>query len=266
MAHRHTEGILLKTYPWKEVDMLAVFYTSSMGKIRVVVRGVRRIHARLRPALEPFTLSVLELAGHLKSAYHTLTGASVEDPFTAIRHNMDSFGCASLIIDIVNEMCEDNEPHEEVFRLIKHTLLILSMADMNRPAKERITWSFVIRFLAGLGYGIQTRSCGRCGGELEGRTVAVNFERGIFMCHRCARSTSGAIIVPLESLCMWKELERGYYAASDKEGSYAGIHALVKKCVFDYLMYHTERPLKSKLFEDKITRHYMAISKGIPAQ
>jgi len=51
-----TDAIVLRSYNLAEADRIVVCLTRSVGLVRAVAKGARRMKSRFGAALEPFTL------------------------------------------------------------------------------------------------------------------------------------------------------------------------------------------------------------------
>src|SRR5437762_12283469 len=55
MAIKESEAIVLRTYPFRESDLLVTLFTRSEGKLRGVARAAKKSRRRFGGALEPLT-------------------------------------------------------------------------------------------------------------------------------------------------------------------------------------------------------------------
>ena len=52
MPARESEAIVLRSYPFREADLVVAFFTRDRGKLRGIARGVRRPKSRFGASLE----------------------------------------------------------------------------------------------------------------------------------------------------------------------------------------------------------------------
>ena len=119
MAARVSESFVLRTYPFREADLVVSFFTRDEGKLRGVAR-------RARKPKSPFG-SGLERLSHVRMAYFqrenaelaTLTGCELIDSPFAMQADYDR----SLALDFFTEATEHllpaHEVNEKFFRLLK---------------------------------------------------------------------------------------------------------------------------------------------------
>jgi len=122
MPARVSETFVLRTYPFREADLIVSFFTRDEGKLRGVARRARRPKS-------PFG-SGLERLSHVRMAYiqrenaelATLTGCElIESHF----HVQADYG-RGVVLDYFTEVAEQllpaHEPNEKFFRLLKAAL------------------------------------------------------------------------------------------------------------------------------------------------
>src|SRR2546428_6591148 len=55
MPLKESEAIVLRTYPFREADLLVTLFTRTEGKVRGVARAAKKSQRRFGGALEPLT-------------------------------------------------------------------------------------------------------------------------------------------------------------------------------------------------------------------
>jgi DNA repair protein RecO len=55
MSLKESEAIVLRTYPFREADLLVTLFTRSEGKVRGAARAAKKSRRRFGGALEPLT-------------------------------------------------------------------------------------------------------------------------------------------------------------------------------------------------------------------
>ena len=82
-----TEAIVLKYRPIGESDRLITFFSSTLGRITGIARGVRRPGSRLGGSLEPLNIVQVSLArGRL---FETVSETSVIKDFDGIKSDLN---------------------------------------------------------------------------------------------------------------------------------------------------------------------------------
>ena len=125
MPARESEALVLRTYPYREADLIVSFFTRDRGKLRGIARGVRRPKSGYGAGLERLA--------HIRISYfqkHTLELVRVDraEPLSPPLVMLADYPC-SIALDYIAEVAEefmpDHEPNDAYFRLVS---LVVEMA------------------------------------------------------------------------------------------------------------------------------------------
>ncbi|MCA9879389.1 MAG: DNA repair protein RecO, partial [Thermomicrobiales bacterium] len=101
------EAIVLSRVDFGEADRLLTVYSRQHGKLRVVAKGARRPLSRLGPHLEYFCRTQLMLARGRE--LDVVTGAETVNPHLPLRVNLDAYGHASHMVEVLARLTEDRQ-------------------------------------------------------------------------------------------------------------------------------------------------------------
>src|ERR1700733_6133194 len=125
MPARVSETFVLRTYPFREGDLIVSFFTRDLGKLRGVARRARRPKS-------PFGAG-LERLSHVRMAYFQKENAELAN-LTNCEMIQSQFDLGSIYergvaLDYFTEIAEHllppHEPNEKVFRLMLAVLAYL---------------------------------------------------------------------------------------------------------------------------------------------
>lgn len=122
MAVRVSETYVLRTYPFRESDLIVSFFTRDQGKLRGVARRARKPKSSYGSGLE--RLSLVNLSYSQKETRELANLNSCD----LLRSQFDLLSDfeAGVALDYVAEVCEHllppHEPNEHFFRLLTTTL------------------------------------------------------------------------------------------------------------------------------------------------
>lgn len=135
-----SETYVLRTYPFREADLIVSFFTRDQGKLRGVAHRARRPKNSFGSGLE--RLSLVNLAYSQKET-RELVNLNSCDLLQSQFGLLGSFE-ASLALDFVAEVSEQllppNEPNEHYFRLMATIL------DHMHSGEEGAIWSAITYF------------------------------------------------------------------------------------------------------------------------
>ena len=118
MPTRVSESFILRTYPFREADLIVSFFTREQGKLRGVARRARKPKSPFGAGLE--RLSQVRMAYFLRENAELASLSSCEMMESGFGVQAD-YGC-SLALDYFTEISEHllppHEPNEKFFRLL----------------------------------------------------------------------------------------------------------------------------------------------------
>lgn len=141
MRNSKTSGIILKRSNFGEADKILTVFSSNLGKIKVLAKGVRRIKSRRAPHLELF--NEVELVLHNGHTFQTITEAKIINDFSLEKSDLKSTGLLFYLSEVIDKILPEHQPHPELFELF---LKALSNLDKDKVKK------FVVELLWNLGY------------------------------------------------------------------------------------------------------------------
>jgi DNA repair protein RecO (recombination protein O) len=118
MAARVSETFVLRTYPFKEGDLIVSFFTRDLGKLRGVARRARRPKSPFGSGLERLSQVRMSYYQRENAELANLTGCEmIQSQF-----DLGSDYARGLALDFITETADHllpaHEPNEKFFRLI----------------------------------------------------------------------------------------------------------------------------------------------------
>ena len=118
MPARVSESYILRTYPFRESDLIVSFFTRDLGKLRRVAYRARKPKSSFGAGLERLSLVNLSYAVKESRELATLNHCDLLQSQFGLLNSFE----ASLTLDYVAEVSEHllpaNEPNERFFRLM----------------------------------------------------------------------------------------------------------------------------------------------------
>lgn len=197
MALLTTEGIVLKTQALGDTSRIVTVYTRDQGLRKLVAKGARKTPSRFGFALEPLSRSRLVFYLKPDRDLHLLSQAEVLDPLGSRLTELARLAHAQAALEIVDRLVWGEEPHAELFDLLKETLAGCGRAPLaSLPA---VTLAFQLQVAGLLGYEPRLDACAGCGGALSPRRL-FSAVRGGLLCDACASREPGVITLSADAL------------------------------------------------------------------
>ena len=118
MPARVSESYILRTYPFRESDLIVSFFTRDQGKLRGVARRARKLKSSYGSGLERLSLVNLSYSQRETRELVNLNSCDLLQSQFDLVSDFDT----SLALDFMAEVCEHllppQEPNERFFRLL----------------------------------------------------------------------------------------------------------------------------------------------------
>lgn len=209
-----TEGIVLKSMPYAEADLIVIILTLDYGLIKVFAKSPRKTGSRFGSSLEPLTYSRISFWGRENRDLPRLTQSDIIKNFQSLREELDCFLKLLKIIELTLKIVPERETADDLFYLLLNTLLEIERHNTNRNGTsskskqlsylDTITLFYNIHLLDLSGFGPRLNGCARC------NRSGLNFyiSHGSVLCENCASASehiklSPQIVKVYETLRRW---------------------------------------------------------------
>lgn len=176
MALYRDEAVVVRTFKLGEADRIVVLYTRGRGKIRAVAKGVRRTKSKFGSRLEPGSIVQLQL--YEGRNLDIVTQAERTVALTNLRSNLDHYGRATVLLEIIDATATEDEPNPAMYKLLTGAL-----TELDRAGNALVVPAFVARYLVLEGVQPRVDACVRCGAKTNLRTI--NIAEGGVLCGSC---------------------------------------------------------------------------------
>jgi len=254
MSIHQTEAIVLKTTDFLEYDKLVTLYTQKLGKVRAVVKGVRKPTSKLAASLGLFTHLKITLFGKRPRELYRLTQTEIISFHHRLREDVDHLAYGSLFIELLNRATGENEPEPELFSLATSYLTgVEKKVDL-----VSYTLIYLIKLLQFVGFAPYLTGCIICKNpKSEIRNPKYNVQKGGLVCSECqgkgVRHT--ASFHPVSGGCI--QFYQQGLTQPLSQASRLKLDPKQAKALFDLLLnhiaYHLEGNLKSQKFYRYLT-------------
>jgi DNA repair protein RecO (recombination protein O) len=201
-----TEAIVLRIYPLRESDLIAVLYTRRFGRISGVARAARRSKSRFAGTLEPLSWIEVSFFGKRTADLVTIDCGDLIESFSQRTQDYRCLMQLSFLAELLSDTTPEREPSDALFRL---TLLVLP--HLTQPATADLAQLyFEVWYLKLAGLYPSHRYCHQCQVALgEGSAVFVGHGRNLFVCQRCQ---VGGHVVSASALVLLDAIARCHLA------------------------------------------------------
>ena len=184
---RKTEGIVLRAFDLRETSRIVTFLTKDHGKIKGVLKGIRKDHKKFGSNVDKFSVNDIVYYWHANSELHLVGQCDLKEFFFPIRQDIKRTLAAQYVLELVDVLMPLEEENREVYQLMLGYLRTLqSIADVSK-----LVHIFQIKILQLSGFRPHIDSCLKCDKRIAGH---VRFSRhlGGLICADCKAADSSA--------------------------------------------------------------------------
>ena len=178
MSLYRDEAVVLRTMRLGEADRIVSMLTRDNGKVRAVVKGVRRTTSKFGGRLEP--LNHVALLCWKGRELDIVNQAEVMDGFRAVREDLSRVAKAFTVLEVADQLAQEHHPAPRL-----HDMVVGALRALERDDAPLLVPGFLLKALALEGSAPMVDSCASCGAE--GDLVAFDLTQGGALCPACRR-------------------------------------------------------------------------------
>ncbi|MGH9517460.1 MAG: DNA repair protein RecO, partial [Terriglobales bacterium] len=202
MALKESEAIILRTYPFRESDLLVTLFTRLEGKVRGVARAAKKSRRRFGGALEPLTHVKVTYEDKERQELARLDACEViSSPLTS-EVSYPRAVALGHVAELLDELSPDREANDAVFRLAVSVVRELRGDEIWLPVTYFELWMSRL-----MGYLPDISECLTCGRPLNGSRAYFHALADGLICPEHKRLASSEISA--ESRKLAAEMLRG---------------------------------------------------------
>jgi DNA repair protein RecO (recombination protein O) len=239
MLHR-TEGIVLKTVPFGEADLIVTYLTHDYGIIRAFAKSPRKIKSRFGSSLEPFTHANIAFWGKEDAPLPRLTQADIIYPFDSLRSTLKCFLKVSEMTELTLHFVPERESNGKVYSLFLDTL---RTAEADCEA-SLLPLYYKLRLLEIVGYLPRLSGCGRCG--RSGETFYLS--HGTVLCEACADGHKPSLRLSPGMISLYMSLREWASVKLQRLKPSEDLVSGLSKVLDEHIRYIMERNLRTTKF------------------
>jgi DNA repair protein RecO (recombination protein O) len=241
------DAVVLRHSDFGEADRLLTVFTRQRGKMRVIVKGARKIASRKAGHVEPFTHVRMQVS--LGRDMFILTQADTVDAYLPLRDDLILTSQAAYVLELLDRFSyEDETENSATFRLLTDTL--------SRLASKADPWLvlryYEMRLLDHVGFRPQLFECANCGREIKPEDQFFSFTAGGVICPRCGQGLKHLHEISIEALKYLRHFQRSNYAEATRARPTSDVQQETESLMQGYFTYLLERELNTPGFLKKI--------------
>ncbi len=236
----HTEGIVLKSFDFRETSRIVTFFTVAKGKVKGVLKGIRKDPKKFGSSVDKFSVNDIVYYEYSKSDLHLVSQCDLIQYFFGLRQDYKKNLAASYMIELVDMIMPDEEANKKIYRLILDAMTTL---DQTKDI-GKIVHLFQIKMLQESGFSPHLDSCVRCEKAIKGR-ARFSLKDGGLLCMHCPSPDTSFNLISSGAVATILHVEKNNWADCLKLGLTPTVKQELKYTLNNFLVFHLERQIKS---------------------
>ncbi|HYA11618.1 MAG TPA: DNA repair protein RecO [Thermodesulfovibrionales bacterium] len=268
MLHR-TEGIVLRTIPFGDADLIVSFLTPDLGLLKTFAKSPLKTKSRFGSSLEPLTHSRIAFWGKEDTTLPRLTQSDIIHSFQSMRDTLNCFIKVSEIIELTLQFIPEREANTKVYALFLHTLHNIENNPTSPPFNSPLSKGgyrgvkegkggldigiihYKIHFLKLTGYAPKLDTCGRCGKDGQ----CFYLSQGSIICKACAKGVDFPVRITQGTMKLYSALLTWDITKIQRIRPPHMLLSELSDLIDMHIKHILMKPLKSETFIRSLSRH-----------
>ena len=188
-------GIVVKTTPVRESDLVVQLYTDAHGKLSGIARGARSSRRRFAGALQLLVLARYGLARPRRGDLWSIERADIEREWTSVAADVVAHAHAAYVVELVGALLPPEAPDPHALAIVVAAWDSLADAGPSPGALRAAE----LELLDLVGHRPALDACAACGATDVDTGGVFDPSRGGVICRRCAARSRGPGVRPLDA-------------------------------------------------------------------
>lgn len=235
-----TEGIVLKSFDFRETSRIATFFTKDYGKITGILKGIRKDHKKFGSTIDRFSVNYLVYYHYTRSEIHLVSQCDLKSYFYPIRQDYKRNLAANYSTELVDLIVPPEMPNEDIYQLLLDYLETLQeVKDI-----DKLVNIFQIKVLLYSGFSPHLDACIKCGKKVVARARFSMISGGL-ICANCPTTETNYSMISKGTIATILHIERSRWDKSIRIAFTKTVRKELKYILNNFLIYHLERKIKS---------------------
>jgi DNA repair protein RecO (recombination protein O) len=242
---KQSEAVVLRSYAFREADLLVTFFTRNEGKVKGVARAAKKSKRRFGGALEPLTYVRVYYEDRERRDLARIDSCDVLDSPLTTAVDYPRAVALGYVAEVLDQLLPEREANDDLFRLSVSVLRHLQAGNVWKPLTYFDLW---VARLAGILPNLH--ECNECGAALEeGRAWFHALADGL-LCAKHKRLASSEIAA--QSRALAQQMFRAPLQEFGDEPWPRSVAADLRKFIHQRIERHLDRKLVTLAMLEKI--------------
>ena len=238
-----TEGVVIKSFDYRETSRIATFFTRDRGKVCGVLKGIRKDPRKFGSSVDKFSLNDIVYYQYSRSDLHLISQCDLKNVFFPVREDYRRSLAANYFLELIDRTMLRDHPHPSVYQLICDSLKTLeTTSDI-----DKLIIIFQIKMLFLSGFSPHLDACVRCRRKSNER-IRFSMAGGGLICGRCLKNESALCLVSRGAVASMQHLIQQPWAYCLRLSPPTAVKDELKRILGHFLTYHFEKKINTTEF------------------
>src|SRR5256885_16814466 len=114
-----TEGIVLKSFDFRETSRIATFLTKDHGKVKGVLKGIRKDPRKFGSSLDRFSVNDIVYYQYRNSDIHLVSQCDMKEFFYGFRQDLRRMTAASYASELIDALVVAEDENAQIYELMQ---------------------------------------------------------------------------------------------------------------------------------------------------
>jgi len=235
-----TEGVVLKSFDYRETSRIATFFTQEFGKVSGVLKGIRKDVKKFGSSVDRFSVNDIVYYRYSRSDLHLISQCDLKQFYFSIRQDYKRNLAASYALELVDTIMPAEEPNLKIYQLLQNYLESLQQ----HKDIDKLVHMFQIKALLFSGFRPHVDSCLKCQKKIKGK-ARFSMKMGGLVCVDCPSSETSFTTISKGAVSTILHIEAHKWSDALRLGLTKVVRKELKYILNNFLVYHLEKKLKS---------------------
>jgi DNA repair protein RecO (recombination protein O) len=235
-----TPAFVLRTYDFRETSKIVNFYTRDFGKIKGILKGIRKDPRKFGSTLPLLSLNHIIFYKKRTTEIHLVSHCDLIDDFGLTRGNLEGLGFSHYASELVDALMPLEDANKSVFELVFDFLNSLKEV----PDRD-MRLAFQIKSLTLSGFKPHFDSCLSCEKKLT-KDAFFSHARGGLLCGRCLFEDKNAETILPGAIASMLYIEKATWARCLRLAMHERVRHQLSGFLEGFIRFHIGRSMKTQ--------------------
>lgn len=236
----HTQGIVLKTFDFRETSRIANFFTKNHGKVKGILKGIRKDTRKFGSSIDRFSVNDIVYYQYSRTDLHLISQCDLLQFYFSIRQDYKRNIAANYMLELVDTVMPPEQSNKKVYQLMLDFLEGLETdKDINK-----LVHIFQIKILLLSGFRPHIDACVKCHKAIDGK-ARFSMKAGGLICYHCPTSETNFTMISKGTIASILHIEQTDWLKSLRLGLTTNVRKELKYILNNFLVHHLGRNIKS---------------------